>query len=155
MRCTLFLVALLVVAACDRTHAGSPEIQSKQEYSLCPKNKESRPRLLQIFKEFAANNDATITDRGAEAQLELSGMENKGALRSTGGDLVVLTVEKPNDLRISLSNLGLLEKFAMAVRGQKAGQQDRRVSALMAAIDQSWIVQRLDDGVGNDPPCSH
>ena len=128
-------------------------MENKQSYSLCRKNDASRPRLIEIMKKFAAEYGATLIDRGAEAQAELSGMQNRGALRSTGGELTALTVERPNDLHISLSNLGLLEKFGMTVRYRKAEQQVPRITSLLAAVEQSWIVQPVDDGVGNDPPC--
>lgn len=149
-----FAVALLALAGCDQAPQNPPGMENKQTYSLCPRSDESRPRLLEVMREFAAQNQARFIDRGAEAQNELSAMESsKGALESTGGDLIVLTVEKQNAFRVSLSNLGLREKMALTVR-YAGEQQEDRVTGLLADIERSWTIQRVEGGVTNDPPCT-
>jgi hypothetical protein len=153
MRSTPFLVALLSLAACDQSRKEPAPVETKQTYSLCPRSAESRSKLLETMQIFASENRARVSDRGSEAQQELSGMQNKGALISTGGDLVLFTVDKPNAFRVSVSNLGLKEKFSLGVLSRKVDHQDFRITNLMSAIEIYWTVQRSDGGVGNDPPC--
>jgi hypothetical protein len=149
-----FVVALITLAGCNQSQQNPPDMATKQTYSLCPKSDESRPRLREALRDFAAQNQARFIDRSAEAQNELSTMQSsKGALESTGGDLIILSVEKQNDFRVSLSNLGLREKVALSVR-YWGKQQEGRVTALLADLERSWVIQRVEGGVADAPPCT-
>lgn len=154
MKMPFSVALLLAVIACDQSQESMPNMETKQTYSLCPIRAGSRPRLHTLVEEFANKYQARIIDRSAEAQGELAGMK-KGAdiLDHSAEDLIMLTVEIPNDLRVSLSNLGLREKVALTVRHSKAGVQDVRVAALLANIGRFWRAQPVEGGVLDDPPC--
>jgi hypothetical protein len=147
----VIVVAFLALAACDQLKEGPHRMET---YSLCPRGNESRSRLRELVLNFAVLNQAKFTDRGAESQGELSAMQgSKGALNSTGGTLIVLAVEKPNDFRVSLSNLGLRDKVSMGVRYWNSGPGNVRIAKLLTEIEHSWVIQRVEGGVSDDPPC--
>jgi hypothetical protein len=146
------VVTFLALAACGQSKERPHRMET---YSLCPRGTESRSRLRELVQNFATLNQAEFTDRGAESQSELSAMQgSKGALNSTGGALIVLAVEKPNDFRVSFSNLGLREKVSLGVSDWKSGQANVRIAKLLTEIERSWVIQRVEGGVSDDPPCN-
>lgn len=148
----LLAFAVLMLSACNQTKQSTERIET---YSLCPEGAASRERLIVLVQNFAFRNQAEFTDRSAESQNELSAMRgSKGALPLTGGPLIVLAVEKPNDFRVSLSNLGLREKVSLGVRYWNGRSENARVSQLLSDIDRSWVIQTVEGGVLNDPPCT-
>lgn len=152
---SLLVVLLLLAEGCSQHQEGSRPMEAKQQYSLCPMaGGDSRRHLLEVIREFAARTQARVVDRGAEAQEELAGMRTgKNVLDSSGGDLMVLTVEVPNDFRVSLSNLGLKEKVALSIRRRKEEQQDPRITALFADIERYWTIAPVEGGVTDEPRC--
>lgn len=148
-----FVFLLLSVASCGQSDNAILNMSTKTDYSLCPKSESSRSDLFELMRDFANQHEARIVDRGAEAQRELSGMSRGNALASTGGDLIMLTVEKPNEFRISLSNLGLREKIGLTIRYWAGSEGDSRVKALMDDIERFWSIEAEEGGTMNDPPC--
>jgi hypothetical protein len=78
----------------------------------------------------------------------------KDILGSTGGDPILLTVEKTDEFRVSLTNLGLREKVALSVRYWRPGERDSRIAALIDDIGRFWSIQRVEGGVTDDPSCA-
>jgi hypothetical protein len=138
-------VPLFMVVAC-----GQPEI--KRIYSLCPKTDESRQRLYEQVKNFADQQRARLIDRGDGVERELSNMESE-VLNKTGGNPILLTGEKPDEFRISVTNLGLKEKMALTVRSSAARGEASPVAAFMDDLGRFWAIQRVEGGVADDPPC--
>ena len=124
-------------------------------YQLCPKSSDARTRLIEITKAYAAEQQAQVFDRGAEAQSELAGMASgSGTLRSTNLPLVLLTIEKPEVFRISITNAALSEKFGLSMRFWKKGGKESNAEAFLDKVKRFWTVERIEGGVSNDPPCS-
>lgn len=150
----LGVLFLSFLAACVQSENDSSINTRKQDYSLCPRNDQSRSQLLALVREFAARNQARLVDRGPEAQNELNQtMGGHELLNDTGGDLIVLMVEKPNQYRISLSNAGLREKIALSVRYWTEREEDSGVAELLSNIERSWVVEPVDAGVTDAPLC--
>jgi hypothetical protein len=150
------LAALLCAStSCDKSDKARTRMDTNQNYSLCPKADDARARLYPLINDFAKRYGARLVDRGAGAQKELSGMESgKDILGSTGGDPILLTVEKTDEFRVSLTNLGLREKVALSVRYWRPGERDSRIAALIDDIGRFWSIQRVEGGVTDDPSCA-
>jgi hypothetical protein len=103
-------------------------------------------------KEFADQQQARFIDRGAGAQQELSAM-GPDVLSNTGGSPVLLTVERPDEFRISVTNLGLSEKIALTVRSTREFGEASPVGVFMNDLGRFWTIQRVEGGVTDDPRC--
>ena len=127
-------------------------METRYAYSLCPTNDDSRQRLHELVRDFSNRQQARLIDRGAGAQRELSQMDTN-VLRKTGGDVILLTIEKPGEFRISITNLGLREKLAVAIGFGGESGDDSPVRGFMDDLSRFWRIQRVDGGVTDDPPC--
>ena len=145
-------VPLVVTAACGQSNEASDSMGTKQTYELCPKTIASRQRLYEQVRNFADQQQARFIDRSAGVQRELSAMDSD-VLKNTGGTPILITVEKSDDFRISVTNLGLKEKVALAVRSWGEISKDSAVTRFMKDLDHYWTVQSVDGSVTNDPPC--
>lgn len=145
-------ILLFLTVACGQSDEVSDNMGIRQTYSLCPKSADSRQILYELVKDFADQQKAQFIDRGAGVQRELSGMDS-GVLKRTGGTPILITVEKPDEFRISLSNLGLKEKVALAIRSWGKIGKDRALTRFMKDLGHYWTVQSVDGSVTNDPPC--
>jgi hypothetical protein len=129
-------------------------MERRQNYSLCPRAEDSRPRLHALVNDFANEQQATLINRGQEAENELSGMtSSKGVFERTGGKLIALAVDKPSEFRLSLSNLGLEQKVALAVISYRGEEMNAQVRQFLSDLSSFWVVQPVEAGVTDDPPC--
>lgn len=145
-------ILLFSLAACNQSDRISISMEVKQTYSLCPKYRNVERKLYEQVKHFADQQKAKLIDRGDEAQQELSKMRSS-VLTNTSRKVILLTVERPGEFRISVTNLGLNEKIALAVRHWGKVSEDNPVSELMNDLDRSWTVKRVDGNVTNEPHC--
>lgn len=145
-------IPLFLLCACGQSERDNDSMGTKQIYSLCPKTSDSRERLYEQVRSFADQQKAQLIDRGFEAQQELSEMKS-GVLKSTGGKIILMTVDKPNKFRISVTNLGLEEKVALAVRTWAESGEDNPVAGFVNDLDRFWAIERVEGSVANDPPC--
>ena len=143
---------LALIVACSQSDRSSDSMETKQTYSLCPRTDESRQSLFEQVKGFADQQQARFIDRGEGAERELSSM-GSDVLRKTGGSPILLTVEKPDKFRISVTNLGLREKIALTVRSWGQIGEANPVAGFMDDLGRLWTIQRVEGGVTDDPPC--
>jgi hypothetical protein len=150
---TVLVTLLFLIAACGQG-GGRNDAETKYIYQLCPKSEASRQELSSLMKSFARRNGAQIFDRASESQNEIAEMDN-GAdiLESTGGNLILLTLEKPDVYIISTTNLRLKEKVVLTVTYLRDSSSETEVQELLKEIEGSWNVQRVAGGVTNDPAC--
>ena len=106
---------LVLLLGCSRSGGAKDELGIKQAYSLCPKTADARRKLDEQVRNFAADQNAHLIDRGPGGTDELSDL-NSEVLENTGGEVILLTVEKRDVFRVSVTNLGLKEKVGLAVR---------------------------------------
>lgn len=155
MKATLKLAALtwalLLTAACGQSEKPK-DLEIKKIYSLCPKTNDARQNLYRQMRFFANQQKARVVDRSSGAQRELSDI-GSDVLNGTGGEPILLTIEKPSEFRISLTNLGLKEKLALAVRMWGEPGKDMPVDKLMRDLSRFWTIQEVDGGVTDDPSC--
>jgi hypothetical protein len=156
MRAIWKLVALasplFLIVGCGPSDEASKIVEKKQTYSLCPKTDDARQRLYKQVTLFADEEKARVIDRSSGAKRELSDI-GSSVLNNTGGDSILLTVEKPGVFRISVTNLGLKEKIALAIRVGGQPGEDMAVNRLMRDLGRFWTIQEVVGGVTNDPPC--
>jgi hypothetical protein len=145
-------IPLFMVVACGQSEIDRDHMETKHTYSLCPKSEDARQRLHEQVKAFAGQQNAQIIDRSAGAQQELSNMASN-VLDKTGGSSILLTVEKPDDFRISVTNLGLKEKIALTIRTWSASGEVGSVAGFMDDLGRYWTIRRVEGGVTDDPPC--
>ena len=138
-------------ASCGSTGTDRSNKQIER-YQLCPKSGDARVRLNELAKAYAAQQQAQVTDHGSEAQNELAGMDS-AVLRSTNLPVVLLTIEKPSAFRISITNLGLREKFALSVRLWDNVGAEGNAEAFLHEAKRFWSIEPIEGGVLNDPPC--
>lgn len=143
---------LFLTIGCGQSGQADKIMETKKTYSLCPKTDDARQRLYQQVNLFADRQKARVTDRASDAQRELSDI-GSGVLKNTGGEPLLLTVEKAGEFRISVTNFGLKEKIALAVRFWGEPGKDMAIDRLMIDLGAFWTVQEVDGGVTNDPPC--
>ncbi|HUE78500.1 MAG TPA: hypothetical protein VMN38_02570 [Sphingomicrobium sp.] len=131
------------------------DTSTKLAYQLCPKSGDARAKLHELAMAYAAQQQAQVFDRGAEAQNELASMQSgqSVALRSTNLPLVLLTIEKPRAFRISITNVGLKEKFGLSVRLWNNSSGDSNAAAFLSQVERFWRIDKVQGGVSNDPPC--
>ena len=152
--CAVGALFLVSTASCGQSPTDAGNAQTKRVYQLCPKSGDARARLNEIAKTYAAEQQAQVFDRGAEAQNELAGMDSgSGTLRSTNLLLVLLTIEKPRAFRISITNLGLKEKFGLSVRLWNESNGDSEAEAFLNQVERYWTIEKVQGGVLDDPPC--
>jgi hypothetical protein len=149
----ILLAAVGMINACGQSNNSGHSMETKHSYSLCPKTDDSRRRLYEQAKNFADQQGAQFIDRSAGVQSELTNMKSS-VLESTGGNPVLVTVEKPNKFRISITNLGLKEKFALAVGFSDTTGEDGSIARFLRDVERFWTIQEVDESVTNDPPCS-
>lgn len=152
--CAAGALFLTSTASCGQSPTDAGNAQTKRAYQLCPKSRDARARLTEIAKAYAAEQQAQVFDRGAEAQNELAGMySGSGTLRSTNLPLVLLTIEKPRAFRISITNLGLKEKFGLSVRHWNESDRDSKAEAFLNQVERFWTIEEIQGGVTDEPPC--
>lgn len=151
----LFLIAglLFFTFGCGQSNKEDRVVETKQVYSLCPITADARERMYYHVSRIVDQQQALITDRSSEAQKELSDIKS-GVLKSTGGEPILLTVEKPGEFRISVTNLGLVEKIAMSVSWWGESRKTTPVDDLMLDLAQFWVIEEVDGVVTDDPPCN-
>lgn len=145
-------ISFSLVASCGQSDKAEVSMRTKDTYSLCPIRENSRQMLYELARDFANRQQVRLVDRGAGAQEELSGM-NSNVLRNTGGEVILLTIEKPEKFRISITNLGLREKLALAIGFWGDNGEASPVRGFMDDLSRFWRIERVDGGVTNDPPC--
>lgn len=145
-------ILFLATAACGHSTKDIGGMEIKHTYSLCPTHIDSRRELYEQVRDFSNQQRARLIDRSAEAQEELSSLNSK-ALQDTGGDVILLTIEKPEVFRISITNLGLREKLALATRVWGDSSQGHPVMGFMENLGRFWRIQEIDGGVTDEPPC--
>jgi hypothetical protein len=145
-------VPLFLVVACGHSEMDGGRMETKHTYSLCPKTDDARIRLYEQAKNFAAQKEARFIDRSAEAQRELSSM-GSNILNRTGGNSILLTIEKPGEFRISVTNLGLRDKVALTIRALGAAGEVSAVAGFMDDLGHFWTIQTVEGSVTDDPPC--
>lgn len=145
---------LFLATSCGQPKKADGDMENKETYSLCPKTDTSVKELPSVIKHFANEEKASIVDRGADAQREISGISaGKGVLDATGGGLVMLTVDKRNEFRVSLSNLGLKRMVDMSVRYRKEDARKEVVDHLSRLLNAAWNIGKVEDGVTGKPQC--
>lgn len=149
----ILAASLFQVVACSQSDKTGDSMETKFVYSLCPKTDASRHSLYEQVKAFANQQEARFVDRSAGAQQELSNMRSE-VLKKTGGDAILLTVEKADELRIGISNLGLREKIAVAITSWGAVSEANPVSGFMKDLSRFWTIQAVEGGVTDEPSCS-
>jgi hypothetical protein len=154
LREVVMLAALLCsIVACGQASNSAHSMETKQTYSLCPKTEDSRQRLYDQAKDFAGQQKAQFIDRGPGVQKELTSLKSN-VLNATDGNPILLTIEKPDVLRISITNLGLKEKIALAVSFSDTAVEDGPIAGFMGDLNRFWTIQKVGESVTNDPPCS-
>lgn len=152
--CTVRALFVVSTASCGQSPTDAGNVQTKRVYQLCPKSRDARVILNEIAKTYAAEHQAQVFDRGAEAQNELAGMDSgSGTLRSTNLPLVLLTIDKPGAYRISITNVGLKEKFGLSVRLWNGSKGGREAEAFLKQVERYWTIEKVQGGVLDDPPC--
>jgi hypothetical protein len=149
----MLAVPLFSIIACGQANNSADRMETKQTYSLCPKTGDSRQRLHDQAKDFAAQQKAQFIDRSPGVQQELTSLESN-VLKATGGNPVLLTVDKPGVFRVSITNLGLKEKIALAVRFSGTAVDDGPIAGFITDLGRFWTIQKAGESVTNDPPCS-
>jgi hypothetical protein len=144
-------VQLLFISACGQSADAKEDMEAKQTYSLCPTSEDSRQRLYDQAKSFTDQQGASLIDRSAGAKRELSHI-GSDVLNNTGGSPILLTIEKPDRFRVSITNLGLREKVALTVRWG-AETSDAPVSDFMVDLARFLEIEEVERSVENDPPC--
>lgn len=149
------VVTLLIVStSCDQLGVGPAKMENRQSYSLCPFISDATPRLYNLMQSFANRNRAQFSDRGSDAQKEISALSRgSDILARTGGEPILLTVEKRGRFRVSLTNLGLREKYALSVRYSSA-EDKNSVIPLLRSMEDIVKITSVQDGVTDRPPCS-
>jgi len=145
-------ILFFLAASCGQSNEARDSMRTKDAYSLCPMHDDSRRKLYELVRDFSNQQQARLIDRGAEAQQELFELKSK-VLRDTGGEIILLTIEKPEEFRISITNLGLREKIALAIGFRGESREDSPVGGFMDDLSRFWRIERVDGGVTNDPPC--
>lgn len=74
-------------------------------------------------------------------------------LKNTGGQPILLTVEKTGEFRISVTNLGLKDKIALTIRSWNKTSGSSPTTDFMTDLDRLWTIQKVESSVTNDPPC--
>jgi hypothetical protein len=149
---TVLVAPLLFTVGCGQSDEASDIMEMKQAYSLCANTDDARQRLHEQVRKFADQQQAQLFDRGVGVQKELSALRSE-VLKNTGGDPVLLTVDKKGKFLVSVSNLGLKEKFVLTVTLWGGMGEDSAVTRLIADLKRFWTIQKVDGGVTNDPPC--
>jgi hypothetical protein len=85
-------VPLSLAVACGQSDEGSRSMGVKQTYSLCPNTGGARQRLYEQVSNFADQQQAQFSDRGAGVKRELSSLGPE-VLTNTGGCPVLLGCE--------------------------------------------------------------
>lgn len=145
-------VQLFLVVACGQSDKRGVNMETVHAYSLCPKTGDARGRLSEQIKNFSGQQQARLIDRGDGAQQELSNIGSE-VLSRTGGNPILLTVEKPDEFRISVTNLGLREKIALTIRLWDVRPEVSPVASLVEELGRFWTIQEVNGAVTDDPPC--
>lgn len=148
----ILMAAVCLVSACGQSNNDDHSLETKRTYSLCAISGDARQRLYDRAKNLADRQSAQFIDRSAAVQSELTNMKSS-VLNETGGNPVLLTIEKPNKFRVSITNLGLKEKFGLTVRLSGTSSEESSIGEFMDDVGRSWTIQEVDEAVTNDPPC--
>src|SRR3546814_1193015 len=70
----------------------------------------------------------------------------------SGGSPILLTVEKPNGFRVSVTNLGLRDKVALTVRSWGEAGGATSVSDFVADLARFWVINEVARSVDNGRP---
>jgi hypothetical protein len=147
----LAVLFMFSAASCGSSKSDAVREVTKRAYQLCPKDEDARARLIELARAFAAQHGAQIVDRGLGAQSELAAIASD-TLRSTTLPLVLVTIEKPGRFRVSITNVGLREKFALSVRLWNASSE-YATNAFLNDVKRFWSVEEVEGGIENDQTC--
>jgi hypothetical protein len=151
-KAAVLAMPLFFTAACGQSDEVSESMEMKQVYSLCPDTEDARQRLSEQVRNFANQQQAQLIDRSAGVQRELSGLKSD-VLENTGGDSFLITVKKPDEFLVSVTNLGLKEKFVLTVTSWGETSEDSAVNRFKDDLRRFWTFEEVDGGVTDDPPC--
>jgi hypothetical protein len=151
-KAAVLAVLLLFAVACSQSKTDGDRMGTKQTYSLCPKAPDARQRLQAQVEAFARQHSAQVFDRSAGVQQELSSIDSS-VLEKTGGTSILVTIEKPDEFRISVTNLGLREKVALTIRTWRTSIESESFASFMDEIGHYWVIRTAEDGITDDPPC--
>lgn len=154
LRCNVvvLMTLLLFAAACGQSKMDGDRMEAVRTYSLCPKAADARQRLQAQVEAFALQHNAQVFDRSDAAQQELSSIESQ-VLAKTGDSPILLTIEKQDDFRISVTNLGLKEKVALTIRTWRASSEADFLAGFMSELGRDWEIRTSEVGITDDPPC--
>jgi hypothetical protein len=143
---------LFLIFGCGQSDEANKVMETMKTYSLCPRTVDARQQLFRKVGLLANQQQARIIDRASEAQQGLSDIGSE-VLNKTGGELILLTVEKAGQFRVSVTNLGLKEKIVLSVRWWGEPGKDPAIDDLIQDLGPFWTIEEVDGGVTNDPPC--
>jgi hypothetical protein len=151
MRSAWIVVPVIFTVGCG-TSTGPSAMDAQQTYSLCPRTEGANNALYEQMRKFAGQQQARFVDRGDGVHRELFSM-NSEVLSNSRVPILLLTVEKPHEFRVTVTNLGLKEKVALAVRLMGNRREDDAVRRLLGGLRRYWKIEEVDGSVTNDPPC--
>lgn len=152
-RMVSLVVIIVASASCERSQKNDNSQGIRTDYSLCPKSLNAKNEIGILAQKFATENSAQLFNRSIAAQSELSQMTNgEKIIISSGGKIILITIEKPNEFRISLANTGLKEKLGMSIR-HWGESKDNRLTDWVANVGRFWEIERVNGGVEDSPPC--
>lgn len=149
---TFLSFVAFMCTACNQGVERSEKMEIKQAFELCPHGADAMRELFAQAAAFAKRQEAKFVNRGAEAQAGLKSINSK-VIGSTGGPLLLLTVERSGEFRISLTNAGLEQKVAMTISFLDARKQDGAVFDFVNKLKEHWTIIPVSGGVLNEPSC--
>jgi hypothetical protein len=129
------------------------ELKMREEYIVCLSSTDESTDFKEYLTLFAHREDLDIFDRSNEAERELEGLEHaRDVLDSTEGPLILMTVERTNSFRISITNAGLGKNINLTFRYNPESRPPEASEVLRFAM-QKYSVSPADADNSSSPSC--
>jgi hypothetical protein len=132
---------------------GADALKVREEYIICSFSNYGAKEFKDYIISFARKEEMNILDRGAEAEMELRELKKGGVvLDSTAGELILLTVEHENRVRISITNAGLGKDLNLTFRYISKPRPDE-VTKVLQFAEQKYHVIPISGNRQGARPC--
>lgn len=140
----ILLTVLLTLMGCVQQRPGVLNV--REEFTICLASVGEGMKIKERVLEFAHQNKMDVYDRSAQLERELRDLRDAAiVLEATTGKIIMLTVEKKNSMRVSLTNAGSGYEMGLTIR-YHSQPRPRVLDILIDGLKREHHVFNQDQG---------
>lgn len=143
----------IMAALAGCANQDTTELGAREDFAICFSPGDGAQKFKYYLMSFAQQEGMSVLDRSKKVEKELRSLEDaRDVLESTVGPLILMTVEKENELRISITNASLGNDLSLSFR-YKVGTRPNEATRLLEQVTQEHRVMTMDEAGHDDQIC--